>query len=93
MGVLTRREINDIKKTFGNMLTPLSQTVAKVYTAQGSSEWHDTGTWGAIVVCLDRVPPACSALKLVDLEVIFIFKYHIYNIFVIHDDFTCLFYL
>jgi hypothetical protein len=50
MPVLKKTEITEIKKAMGNMLTPLNQTVAKLYLASDSSGWKDTQIWGSNIV-------------------------------------------
>jgi len=69
-GTLTKQEKDAIRKNYVNMMSPLSQTVAKLYVcAQTGTRWQDTNVWGAICLVVDRsVQPPAYLVQILDLQ-------------------------
>jgi Wiskott-Aldrich syndrome protein len=69
-GTLTKQEKDAIRKSYGNMASPLFQTVAKLYVcAQTGTRWQDTNVWGAICVVVDRsIQPPAYLIQILDLQ-------------------------
>lgn len=69
-GTLTKQDKDAIRKSYGNMASPLSQTVAKLYVCpQTGTRWQDTGVWGAICLVVDRsIQPPAYLIQILDLQ-------------------------
>jgi len=80
-GTLTKQEKDSIRKTFGNMASPLYQTVAKLYVCpQSGTRWNDTDVWGAICLVVDRsIQPPAYLIQILDLQKFgVLFSYELY---------------
>jgi hypothetical protein len=69
-GTLTKQEKDSIRKTYGNMASPLYQTVAKLYVCpQSGTRWNDTDVWGAICLVVDRsIQPPAYLIQILDIQ-------------------------
>jgi hypothetical protein len=69
-GTLTKQEKDGIRKSYGNMASPLYQTVAKLYVCpQSGTRWNETDVWGAICLVVDRsIQPPGYLLQILDLQ-------------------------
>jgi Wiskott-Aldrich syndrome protein len=69
-GTLNKQEKDAIRKGYGNLLSPLFQTVAKLYACpQSGTRWQDTNVWGAICLVVDRsVQPPAFLIQILDLQ-------------------------
>jgi len=69
-GTLTKQEKDAIRKSYGDMMSPMFQTVAKLYVcAQTGTRWQDTNVWGAICIVVDRsVQPPAYLIQILDLQ-------------------------
>jgi Wiskott-Aldrich syndrome protein len=67
---LTKQEKETIRKTCGNMVSPMFQTVAKLYVCpRDGSRWTDSGVWGAICLVVDRsLQPPAYMIQILDLR-------------------------
>jgi len=67
---LTKQEKDTIRKTCGNMVSPMFQTVAKLYVCpRNGSRWIDSGVWGAICLVVDRsLQPPTYMIQILDLR-------------------------
>jgi len=68
--MLTKKEKDTIRKNYGNMSSPLYQTVAKLHVCpQSGTRWQDTNVWGAIVLVVDRsIKPPSYLIQILDLH-------------------------